>query len=410
MQLHLLWFLVLTVGLAQAGPAEPSLLFGEVLRSVQERHPALKAAQLRREAAAAWARGAGAQPNPQLRLSVPYGYPSEEANALVQRIELGGQPGLRSKIANLQRDQADARVLNQQRELGKQAALAYYSLWAASETERLETARVELADKLQSAAARRLKLGEISENQFLRVELEKSQSQARLATAQANRRIALNRLNLLLQRPPDQEVALPAADQEILPEPNRELLLAAVELRPEVRVAQLSAEIQRAEAELVGRQRVPDFEFEAYRSSLAQGAEQGVRVSLAFPLWDWGQTGAAVEQHLREAEAAESDALAQRQSVTQEALAAWESLLGEQKRRELLRGQVERFGRQADLTRRGYEAGLLNLTEVLEAQRAYREALVDFVSAESEFQKRRWEVYWLSSGSLLAPGPEGSAR
>ena len=480
MQLHLLWLLALTVGLAQAGPAEPSLLFGEVLRSVQERHPALKAAQLRREAAAAWARGAGAQPNPQLRLSVPYGYPSEEANALVQRIELGGQPGLRSKIANLQRDQADARVLNQQRELGKQAALAYYSLWAASETERLETARVELADKLQSAAARRLKLGEISENQFLRVELEKSQSQARLATAQANRRIALNRLNLLLQRPPDQEVALPAADQEILPEPNRELLLAAVELRPEVRVAQLSAEIQRAEAELVGRQRVPDFEFEAYRSSLAQGAEQGVRVSLAFPLWDWGQTGAAVEQHLREAEAAESDALAnrrialnrlnlllqrppdqevalpaadqeilpepnrelllaavelrpevrvaqlsaeiqraeaelvgrqrvpdfefeayrsslaqgaeqgvrvslafplwdwgqtgaaveqhlreaeaaesdalaQRQSVTQEALAAWESLLGEQKRRELLRGQVERFGRQADLTRRGYE-------------------------------------------------------
>lgn len=328
----------------------------------------------------------------------------------MQRIELGGQPGLRSKIANLQRDQADARVLNQQRELGKQAALAYYSLWSASETERLERLRFELAEKLQSAAARRLKLGEISENQYLRVELEKSQSQALLTSAEANRRIGLHRLNLLLQRSPDQEVVLGTPDLEVLPEPSRDLLLAAVDLRPEVRVAELTAEIQRAQAELAGRQRVPDFELEAYRSSLAQGAEQGVRVSLAFPLWDWGQTGAAVEQHLREAEAAESDALAERQVVTQEALTAWESFHSEQKRRELLRGQVERFGRQAELARRGYEAGLLGLTEVLEAQRAYREAMVDFVSAASEFEKRRWEVYWLSSGALLAPEPAGSGR
>ena len=410
MQLHLLRLLMLTLSLAQTVRAEPSLLFSEVLRSLQERHPALKAAQLRREAAAAWARGAGNQPNPQLRLSVPYGYPSKEANALVQRIELGGQPGLRSKIANLQRDQADARVLNQQRELGRQAALAYYSLWAANETQRLESLRFELAEKLQNAAGRRLKLGEISENQHLRAELERSQALALLTTAQANRKIALNRLNVLLQRPLDQEVVLATPEGEMLPEPSRELLLAAVDLRPEVRVAELTAEIQRAEAELVGRQRVPDFELEAYRSSLARGAEQGVRVSLSFPLWDWGQTGAAVEQHLREAEAAENDALAQRQTVTQEALAAWESLLGEKKRRELLRGQVERFARQADLSRRGYEAGLLSLTEVLEAQRAYRESLVDFVSAESEYHKRRWEVYWLSSGTLLAPEPEGSAR
>ena len=410
MQQFLFRLLWLTLALACSVRAESPLLFGEVLRNVQERHPALKAAQSRREAAAAWARGAGAQPNPQLRLSIPYGYPSEEANALVQRLELGGQPGLRSKIAHLQRDQADARVLNQQRELGKQAALAYYSLWSASESERLERLRLELAESLLAAAARRLKLGEISENQYLRVELEKAQSQALFTSAQARRKIALNGLNVLLQRSPDEEVVLGRPDGEILPEPSRELLLAAVDLRPEVRVAELAAEIQRAEAELAGRQRMPDFELEAYRSSLARGAEQGVRVSLAFPLWDWGQIGATVEQHLREAEAAESDALAQRQTVTQEARAAWESFQSEQKRRELLRGQVERFSRQADLARRGYAAGLLGLTEVLEAQRAYREGLVEFVSAESEFHKRRWEVYWLSSGSLLAPGPEGSAQ
>lgn len=392
------------LGLALACPAQPTLSFGEVLRLLQEQHPALKAALLRREAAAAWERGAGVQPNPQLRLSVPRGDPSEEANSLVQRLEIGGQPGLRAKIAQLQREQEDARVLSEQHELEKQAALAYYSLWSAEEIEQLQRMRFELAAQLRNAAARKLELGEISENQSVRAEFEKSQAEAQFSTARMHHKIALHRLNLLLQRPPDQDISLPAPQNESLPEPNRERLLAAVEQRPEVRVAQLSAEIHRAEAELLGRQRTPDFEFEAYRSSLGRGAEQGLRVSLAFPLWDWGQTGAAIEQRMRQAEAAESDAQAQRERVTQEALAAWESMLGQRQRRDLLHGQVERFSRQADLARRGYQAGLLSLTEVLEAQRAYREGVADCVSAESEFQKHCWDVFWLSGGSWGATG------
>ncbi|MCW5869090.1 MAG: hypothetical protein KIS61_17660, partial [Candidatus Eremiobacteraeota bacterium] len=76
---------IVWLGLAVLGRAQ-GLSFGEVLRTVQDQHPSLKAAILRREAAEAWARGAGSQPNPQVRLSVPYGDPSEEANELVQRI------------------------------------------------------------------------------------------------------------------------------------------------------------------------------------------------------------------------------------------------------------------------------------------------------------------------------------
>lgn len=388
------------MGLALTGWAQPPLSFPDVLLTVEEQHPALKAARLRREAAVAWARGAGAQPNPHIRLSVPYGDPSEEANEVVQRLEIGGQPGLRSRIAELQRDQADARLLSQQRELGKQAAQAYYGFWSASEVERLETQRFDLTEKLKAAAERRLKLGSISQNLYWRAELEHSKAQAELTAARAQRKTALQRLNLLLGRPADSELVLSPPEDGMMPELTREGLLAGVEQRPEIRLALLSAEIHRHEADLIGRQRVPDLEFAGYRSSLGHGAEQGMRLSLAFPLWDWGQKGAQIEQRTREAEAAEADAEAQRQTVTQEALAAWEAYRSEGEQRDILRGQAERYARQSDLSRRGFEAGVLNLTEVMESQRAYREALVALAGAESAYQQRRWEVYWLSGGPL----------
>lgn len=382
----------------------------QILGEVYSRHPSLKAAQLRLAASQAWARGAGSQPNPELRLSVPRGYPSEEANALVQRLQIAGQTGLRSKIAELQAQQEDARLLTLHRQLSTRAADAYWTLWATRESERLLNLRLQLASGLESAGQRRLQAGEISENQKLRIDLEKAQAEAQLAAARGQRKTALSSLNLLLQRPVDQEFLLPAdvLAEDHLTEPTREGLMSSVEVRPEVRVANLTAEIQHLEADLLGKQRTPDLEFEAYRSSLAQGAEQGVRVSLVLPLWDWGKIGAAVEQKQREADAADSEALAQRQTVLQEVLAAWELYVAEKDRRQILSVQRDRYLRQADLARRGYEAGLLSLLEVIESQRAYREAMLEYVNAEASFRKKRWDIFWLSGGQLPSPAEDKS--
>lgn len=382
----------------------------EALDQVFRQHPALRAAQQRLEASQAWARGAGAQPNPQLRLSVPAGDPSEEANSLVQRLEIAGQPGLRSKIAELQVNQSDARLLMQRRELGMKVVDAYYGLWSARELERLQTLRFELAQDLQAASQRRLQLGQISENEFLRSQLEAAQAQAQLAQARAEQRIALAQLNNLLQRPPASDLVLPNTPsndsafallpEETLPELTREKVLESAALRPEVKSAELSAQIAHLEADLLGRQNWPDFEFEAYRSNLGARAEQGLRFSLVLPLWDWGQTRAAVERREKEAEAAESDVLVQRQNVQQELLSAWELFAVARERRQILQEQTQRYLRQAELARRGYQAGLLTLLEVLEAQRAYREAMLEYVGAEAALQRRRWDVHWLAGGSL----------
>jgi outer membrane protein, heavy metal efflux system len=397
--------LFLLVGGLWAEGVQPPQTLPQILSEVYSLHPSLRAAQLRLAASQAWAQGAGSQPNPELRLSVPRGDPSEEANAFVQRLQIAGQTGLRSKIAELQAQQKNAGLLALHRQLSMRVADAYWTLWATRESERLLDLRLQLTSGLALAGQRRLQAGEISENQKLRIELEKAQAEAQLASARGQRKTALSNLNILLQRPSDQEFLLPenVLAEDHLAEPTREGLLSSVEIRPEVRVANLTAEIQHLEADLLGKQRAPDLEFEAYRSSLAQGSEQGVRVSLVLPLWDWGGIGAAVEQKQREAEAADSETKAQRQTIEQEVLAVWDLYVAEKERRQILRGQVERYLKQADLARRGYEAGLLSLLEVIESQRAYRDAMLEYVSAEASFRKKRWDIYWLTGGVLPLP-------
>lgn len=401
------WLLLLVLA-CQAQGQEPPRSLRQTLDEVLNQHPSLKAAQHRLAGSLAWARGAGALPNPQLRLSLPAGDPSEEANSLVQRLEIGGQPGLRSKIAELQAQQADARLAKLQRELGIQTAEAYHGLWSARETERLYKIRLDLAQKLHSAAERRLKAGEISQAEYLRAQLESDQAAAQFARARGQHKVALNHLNSLLQRPGEQELNMPLGTVDERPpiEPSREQLLLSIDSRPEVRVAELTAQIEHLEADLVARQRVPDMEFEAYRSNLGYRAEQGLRLSLVFPLWDWGQIGAASEKRYQEALAAESDLLALRQSTERELLAAWNQFMAEREQREALQRQSRGFQTQADLARRGYEAGVLSLLEVLEAQRAYREAMLEYVAAEAAFQKRRWEIYWLAGGTFARKSPE----
>jgi cobalt-zinc-cadmium efflux system outer membrane protein len=410
------WLTIIGLLYPSAGAAQESTLpsaqatlgLRETLDQVFRQHPSLRAAQQRLEASQAWARGAGVQPNPQLRLAVPTGDPSEESNSLVQRLEIAGQTGFRSRIAEFQVAQSDTRLLMQRRELGMKVVDAYFGLWSARELERLHTLRFDLARDLQSASQRRLQLGQISENVFLRSQLETAQAEAQLAQARAEQRIAMAQLNNLLQRPPSSDLVLPNTpsnstaffSEDTLPELTREKVLESAASRPEVKIAEISAQIAHLEGDLLGRQTWPDFEFEAYRSNLGARAEQGMRFSLVLPLWDWGQTRAAVERRQKEAEAAESDVMVQRQNVQQETLASWEHYSVARERRQILQEQTQRYLHQAELARRGYQAGLLTLLEVLEAQRAYREVMVEYVGAEATLQRRRWEVHWLTGGSL----------
>lgn len=384
----------------------------EALAEVLTHHPEVKAARLRVEAARSAASGAGAQPNPELRLAGELGDANTDANYIQQRLEIGGQTGLRGQVADLDVEQAQSELAIEERKLSTRLAGAYYDLWEAARLTEVAVTGHQSATRLETITRRRLELGEVSESQLLRVQLETARAEAQLAQAEAREQVARAELNTLLQRLPDDPMALPTSAEALpqapalaLPEPVWEDLVARAQTRPELAAARRQASRARLEADLTGRQRVPDLELTAYRSRLTGAAENGVRLALVMPLFDWGRIGAAEAQKEKEAEALEQLVLSRDQEIQQQVRSAYARYEAARKRREVLRSQVERSHHLAALAAQGFEVGLLGLLDVLDAQRVDRETFQDYIAAEADFQRLRLQLHWISGGSPLPDTP-----
>jgi len=382
----------------------------DVMRQAVLAQPAVREARFRLESAQGYARGIGAQPNPYLRLTGTVGDPIEEANALTVPYELGARPRLRGESAH---EEARARLndlLAERRRVALLAGQAYYDLWEAHTVRVVAGERVELADQLAYSSKRRWEVGEISKNQYLRADLEAARARADAATAQADEAVALTRLNQWLAREPETPLALPGRGTG-LPSaplvhvgdvPNAPALAQRSEQLPELealRASQRAAELQVELAERLGQ---PNLQLALYRSRFGPAAEQGVALSISFPVLDWGQNDAEYERRLGLAKAAVAAVDNRLLEVRQRASAALARYRGALARRQILAEQVQRFVVLSNQARRAYDAGLMTLVEVFDTQNSYRLALQSYVSAEAEVQRTLLQLAWAVNSPFFA--------
>lgn len=369
-------------------------------------HPELQALQTQVEGAQAYARGAGAPPNPELQLAGVLGDPDEGANRLAQRLELGGQPGLRSDLAELEIQLARADLGAGRQRIALAAGSAYYELWKARAVLRLRNQRLELAQQLEGIALKRYQAEAIARNEYLRVQLETSQAQSDQLQAQGEERIAQARLNRLLGSSEDQVLELPALVPDLAASTLTldQLIQQAQNRRPELKRAQLESESSQLRADLIRAGRVPDLEFSAYRGRLDQAEPQGLQLALIVPLWDWGSIRAQAEREEKQSQAQAFLLQARRQDVALEVRSAWERHQLADQRRVLLRDQAERALGLAEMAQKGYSAGYLTLTNVLETQQAYVQMQLDALTAETDFYRTRLELE--AAAGLLMQGED----
>lgn len=372
------------------------------MRQAVQVQPAVQEARFRLQSAQGYAAGIGAQPNPTLRLTGTVGDPAEEANAIIFPYELGARPRLRGESA---REEAEARLRDlesERRRVALQAGQAYYDLWEAHAIVDVAHERVELAEQLAYSSKRRWEVGEISRNQFLRADLEAARARADEVTARAEEAVALTRVNQWLARSPAAPMVLPAPGPglpgapigPVAGEPPAAALREQPERLPEVealRATQRASELQVQLAERLGS---PNLQLQLYRARFGPGSEQGVALSLSFPLWDWGQNEAEYERRLGLARAAGASVDNLILEVRQRAAAALARYRGALARREILAEQVQRFVVLSEQARRAYDAGLMTLVEVFDTQNSYRLALQSYISAEAEVQRTLLQLGW----------------
>lgn len=370
-------------------------------------HPALKQARALTEAAEVYSKGAGALPNPVLQLAAVHGDPDEGSNSLSQVLEVAGQPGLRQKMADEDAAANAASEAALRGKVGLEAAVTYYDYWEATQLAEQAYSQGELASQLEKVAAARFALGEISENERLRLELLARETMTIRVEARGQLEIAEQELSLLLEEPgpfelPSQQDELPLAPLLAL-DSEAELLAgfeAEVEGRPELEEARREAAAAEWQARLAGRAGAPDLQLSVYRSTLGNTAEQGVQLAVVVPLFDWGRLGAEHARDKKLAEARAHQVEVVRREVVSEARAAATRYRVAQERRQALSYQASQYAELSRTSRKGYEVGLIGLVEVLDATLAYRESLRDYIEAEADFHRARVELWWAAGRPL----------
>ncbi|HVF10767.1 MAG TPA: TolC family protein [Abditibacteriaceae bacterium] len=369
----------------------------------------------------------------------------DEEIILSQPLDLFGHRRARAGVAGAEVRRAQAESTLAERSLVVAVKNAAADLFAAQEAEALGQVQVEVAQLFRDAAARRAELGDVPPVQMQRAELELWRVQNELTTAQAERLARRAGLNQLVGQAPETplRVALPistgltdvlrvrpgplrpgatgvpatgapgdipattpAEVEPQIPAPGpvpiapqtplidgssqvgsdlvglRAQLLPGALQRPDIVGAQATLEARRAQVQVLRRERLPEIELQARRSSVTGSGSTALRAVVVVPIFDFGSNKG--ERRALEAEARAQEA--QIALLRQQAAAQVEQALlrlGQQ------RQTVERYRtgivpQTLDLLRKtqiGYAQGASTYLEVLEAQRTLRQVQTEYLQA-----------------------------
>lgn len=403
--LFLCWLVVLsTTTFAQPGQPLEAPLFVEAVVKV---HPSLRKAEHRVQAAHFGVKASGLQPNPSLTLAATVGDPGESANALTQSFEISGQPGLRRSIAQAQLAMAE----NQAQAVRKDVQILAYSvwvqLWRTQRRAELAELRSLLLQDMARVARRRFEVGEISENESLRVELAVAQAQTQKNLADAEARAARGEAHLLLGEDKSLDLTNPVVPIALMEATTRDEILSLAEQHPAIQALLAQHQALRTRAELIGKEKAPSLNLSIYRSDLltTNSIQQGAQLSLSWPIFDWGSIANRKKQQEASSEAflasIEETLLKNRQSLTK----SWENLVAAQENQEILSAQAARYEELAREARIGYDVGILGLADVLQTENAFRQASVQLIEAKASVFQLELQILSLTGMPLPQSSP-----
>ena len=372
-------------------PAGVPLSLAQALQEAVGQSPDVTAARQRLAGTQAGLRGARALPNPQVELAPAIGF-ADEAALLSQELDLAGRRRLRTRVARGELGAAQAELRLAVLNVATEVRTAYFDLVRARRVEETATQSRDLALTIRDGVRTRVELGLAPRGDVVRAGLELARAEqdvVRSGSETEARRVALNALLGRAAR----TVTLPTdvLAYQGLPADLDEIVAQATETRPEVQAAEQTLLSRRAQVDLARAQRRPEVTAElpfgrwslteAFRDPIKAG-DFGLQVHVRFPLFDRGTLRAEVGR--ARAGVAEQQALvaaARRSSVSQIQQAA-ALLTGAIRVTENYRTAVLPQAEEAlQIARNGYTQGFTSFLEVLEAQRAYRQVQVEYLTA-----------------------------
>lgn len=394
---------------AGAQTAELGASVEGLLVLARERNPEIAA--MRHEAQAFDERiaPAGALPDPKFRVELEDVTKGGEQNAtllpsrvgatsylLMQDFPWSGKRELKRDIALFDAEGALGRVRQSWADLAARIKTTFVQRYLIQGTQRLVGENIDLMLQLEKVLQVRYAGGLAAQQDITRIHVEHTGMRAELVALANEWRQTQARLNALLARPAQTELAAPALLRTV-PEPAKLDFNALSErlrgANPQLFVTTAGVRSAEKARDLTFKNRYPDFTV-GLTAMQSQNSlrEWGLMLEFNIPL----QQNARKSQE-REAEAMLAAARARQEAAANQALADLsDNLYALAGARETERLMTFSLMPQADLTWRaalaGYENGKLDFATLLDAQRQIRQARLSQLKAQVDAQMRLIEI------------------
>ncbi len=382
--------------------AQAPLKLSEAVAEAIAKNPEIQMLQQRVEVSSARAKQASYLEDPEIAIQlngVPLSHPTTLNQAdfnsigIRQKLPFFGKLGLKEKIGEQEAKIADQELRAKEREITSMVKMAYADLFMAQRSIEILHEQLDIMKTIIGATESRYRVGRVTQQDVFKAQLEQSEILNQLIVAEADSSAANVKLNTAMYRPPRTPTEVPAElALPNIPSTASSLDDLALANRPELRGAE--EEIARSERmyELADRNRkYPDFMvgWDYMRMPTEMNKDRYgamVNISIPFSPWTIGKRNYEVEESLAEIRAAKSNRDAIRNATLKQ---VGESLFKVQAAQRSIQLYREGLLSQAELSFRSalaaYQTGRVEFVNLLEAQRALREARMGYYKATANY-------------------------
>ena len=247
--------------------AAPTYNLEQLQQLAVDHNPTLKQAQAEIRATEGRKKQAGLYPNPTV------GYSGEEINGTLrggqqggfiqQDIVLGGKLGAARRVFEQERLQVEAERGEQLLRVQNAIAMAYYQSLGAQETVALREKLLKLAQDASVTAQQLFNVGQADDPDVLQAQVEASQEEVALATAQERQQMLWRSLAAVIGQPTLPFGSLAGSLEELPDVDTQQWLDNILQNSPAVKIAGLSVARAQAELDRAKREPIPDLQLRA---------------------------------------------------------------------------------------------------------------------------------------------------
>jgi outer membrane protein TolC len=337
-----------------------------------------------------------------------------------QKIPWFGKRELRGQEAQAAASASFHEVRDARLQIAESTRLAFYEYYLLDRQLELNRQSVEILGELRDTAQVKYENNQVTQQDVLQADLELAGSERRKLELQRMYRVAIARINTLLQRHPDQPLPPPPVElaQGVDPPPADLLRQMAVTGRPDL--ASLAARVRAEEAavDLAYKQYYPDAEFYGRYDSFWQPAatqsdlRTQVGVNINVPIYRRRLQAAVCEAEFRlnqrRAEYRQREA-----DVQYEVQSAYEQVLEARQAVRIYNDKLLPAAEQnLDVARSNYDVGKITFLGLLSAQQQLVREREQYQQALAAYHSRLAELQRVVGGPLpeMAGSPPARSR